>query len=214
LITESNSQASLDTLIVTGDTILNNVGITGKITAGIIEIDGLAGTISTIVGPLQLQTNVLAGNIEAFNRAIVMSPEGNITITGTLTADKVIANEIETQDLTATGAILGKLTIATDAAQLATSSALVETGYDLTLPEATESATFTPSIGSATFPAQQTLLLVENPTITEASKVFITPVGIVNQVISVVEVIPGEGFVVGIPKPTSKPITFNWWIIN
>jgi hypothetical protein len=215
LITESNTQASLDTLIVTGDTILNNVGITGTITAGIIEVNGLEGTISTIIGPLQLQTNVLAGNIEAFNGAIVMSPQGNITINGTLTAEKVVAEEIETDSLTATGAVLGKLTIATNSADLASASAHVRAIHELPLPNsATDAATLIPSIGSATLPALQTLLLVENTGVTDASKVFITPIGFVDQVISVVDVLPGQGFVVGIAKATSKPITFNWWIIN
>jgi hypothetical protein len=214
LLTETNSQGSLDALIVSGDTILNNVGITGTITAGVLEIDGLTGTISTIVGPLQLQTNALAGNIEAFNGAIVMTSKGDITINGTLTAEKVITQEIETNRLTATGAVLGKLTIATEAAQLATNSAIARANDDLSLPEATSSAILIPSIGTAEFPADQTLLLVENTGVTAASKVFITPIGFVDQVISVVDVLPGQGFVVGISRTSNKPITFNWWIIN
>ena len=56
--------------------------------------------------------------------------------------------------------------------------------------------------------------VINNTSITQSSKIFVTPLGITNQVISVVDTIPGEGFVVGITTPTSTPIEFNWWIIN
>lgn len=189
-VSDSTSSASL---IVSGDTVLNNVGITGTLTAGFITVDGLSGTITTIAEPLRLQTNVLAGNLEVFNQQIVMTPEGNITITGTFTAQKVVTQE----------ALVGKLSIATDSADLAS------------LPQtASASGSFSPSIGSATLPANQTLLTINNPSVTAQSKIFITPTTLTSQVLSVMQILPGEGFVIAIPSTSSEPITFNWWLIN
>jgi len=80
-------------LTVTGDTLVNNLGITGSINSGLLVINGLnmegdsSASIYTLSGDLKLQELGL-GNLDIFDGSIVMTPEGDIATVGTIRAGK------------------------------------------------------------------------------------------------------------------------------
>jgi hypothetical protein len=220
-ITQLNLDANLNNLVVADKTVLNNVGITGELTAGIITVNGLEGSISTIIGPLKLQTGILAGNIEAFNGKIVMTAAGDIDIAGTMTAFRVQAKELVAEETTTRELTLGKLTVATQAADLAlveeataSVSANLAGGQSTATDAAELKPNFDPSIGDAIFPAKTTKFTVKTTAVSKDSKIFITPLGVTDRVISVIEIEPGVGFTVGLKYGSFSDIRFNWWIIN
>lgn len=73
----------------------------------------------------------------------------------------------------------------------------------------------TGSAGIATISSYQRELTIRNKLVTDRSLIYITPrVDTNNLVIYLVRQVPGASFTVGINKPLSKTIPFNWVIIN
>ncbi|RMH14771.1 MAG: hypothetical protein D6698_12310, partial [Gammaproteobacteria bacterium] len=212
-----NTASQLEALQVTKKAVLNDVGITGVLNAGFIEINGIESTISTTIEPLRLQSNTLAGNVDIFNGQILMTQQGNIDIAGTLTAQKVIAKDIESQTVEAKTAVLGKIHVATSSAQLsliASASATLRPERTV-LSEASASAiTIDPSIGQASLPPRRGRIFVKNTSVTQNSKIFITPTTITDKILSVTDIIEGQGFTVATKNASSQKIEFNYWIIN
>ncbi|HSW88632.1 MAG TPA: hypothetical protein VLG12_05735, partial [Candidatus Saccharimonadales bacterium] len=82
------------TLSVLNRTLLSDVGVTGKITAGLLAINGLdisqgnpAATINTTSSPLKLQSLELAG-IDILNGKITIDTSGNLHVNAAITARK------------------------------------------------------------------------------------------------------------------------------
>ena len=75
----ASSEAVLEKLTVTGSTNVNDLGVTGTITAGTIAIDGLNGEVNTLGGPLKLQTLALEG-IEFVGKKVEIDRDGNVAI--------------------------------------------------------------------------------------------------------------------------------------
>jgi len=145
-------------------------------------IDGLEGSIQTLSGPLKLQELAL-GNLEIMGGKVVVDSSGNLTVKGTITAKKVITNELE----------VGKIRVATESAGLVDEEA---------------------TIGTATIPAGETLIVVKNNQITENSLIFVTPKTTISQPLAVTKQIEGESFTVEVEGPVAKEVKFNWWIVN
>ncbi|HSX39033.1 MAG TPA: tail fiber domain-containing protein, partial [Candidatus Saccharimonadales bacterium] len=111
-LSNDNGKLAVTTdLTVLGDTTLANTTITGDLNVGLMKIDSLNNSIS-ILGPacyngatgdkddslcgaqtLYLQKE-LAGNVNFANGAVVITPDGNLNVTGTINADKVLTNEL------------------------------------------------------------------------------------------------------------------------
>jgi len=94
------------TLQVLGKTTVAELGVTGKITTGLLVIEGLSNetdetneshetyaSVSTLSGPLRLQDTAL-GNLEIMGGKVIIDTKGNISIQG-----KITVEEIETQKL-------------------------------------------------------------------------------------------------------------------
>ncbi|KKS20776.1 MAG: hypothetical protein UU80_C0043G0002 [candidate division WWE3 bacterium GW2011_GWA1_41_8] len=118
---------------VLGDATFSNVAITGDLTAGLMKFDTLNNGIE-ILGPscysealstinttlcnmqsLYIQRN-LAGNVDFFDGKIVIQPDGNMTVDGTIQATKVIADEYSvkgTSQMVGSGTIYAGQTFAT-----------------------------------------------------------------------------------------------------
>ncbi|GIW60433.1 MAG: hypothetical protein KatS3mg087_1499 [Patescibacteria group bacterium] len=116
----SNNEGTLavsNNLNVMGDTTLYNLTVTGDITAGLMKIDTL-NNIFEIAGPscyneltgttnetlcadqtLYLQKS-LTGRVDILNGALVVNPDGNVTVNGTLTAEKVETTDVTTENVT------------------------------------------------------------------------------------------------------------------
>ncbi|MCL5439097.1 MAG: hypothetical protein M1268_03865, partial [Patescibacteria group bacterium] len=73
----------------------------------------------------------------------------------------------------------------------------------------------TGSAGVATISAHLNELTINNPLVTEKSLIYITPVSDTdNQVLYLRRQKPGESFTVGIGQGATKPMPFNWMIVN
>ncbi len=71
------------------------------------------------------------------------------------------------------------------------------------------------SAGVAKINPYYTEITVRNALVTNDSVIYITPVGTPSaQAPFLMRQIPDESFTVGVESPTSKPIPFNWLIVN
>jgi hypothetical protein len=106
----SASSASLSAnLTVLGRSLLSDVGITGKLTSGLLAINGLdscplsdkgeesCASINTSSSPLRLQSHGLYG-LDILNGKVTIAENGNIKTTGEITAKKI---NIDTPDVAA-----------------------------------------------------------------------------------------------------------------
>jgi hypothetical protein len=100
-------------LMVMGRTTVTDLGVTGDINAGLLSIHGLEGDISTLGSDLYLQKNGLYG-VNIANGKVVIDPQGNMNVAGTITADVVKANTFEVLgESTGTASISAGLTSVT-----------------------------------------------------------------------------------------------------
>ncbi len=71
------------------------------------------------------------------------------------------------------------------------------------------------SAGIATISAQKSTLTIDNPLVTEKSLIYITPRDETNnQTLFLLRQVPNSSFTIGIQKPTTKDIPFNWLLVN
>jgi hypothetical protein len=96
------NEATIGTLSVLGHTLLSDVGITGKLTSGLLAINGLddcdsetCATINTSSSPLRLQSHGLYG-LDILNGKVTITKNGNIKTTGEITTKKI---NIDTPDV-------------------------------------------------------------------------------------------------------------------
>ncbi len=81
------------------------------------------------------------------------------------------------------------------------------TGAGILVPESTA--------GTATIAPGATSITIFNSLVTSSSLIYVTPTTTTNnQVLYVKEKIGRVSFTVGLDKPLTSPVTFNWWIIN
>ncbi|KKS28249.1 MAG: hypothetical protein UU90_C0032G0005, partial [candidate division WWE3 bacterium GW2011_GWD2_42_11] len=134
-------------LNVLGETTLYNVTVTGDITAGLMKLDTL-NNVFEVAGPscyneltgttngtlctdqtLYLQRS-LAGNVDLLNGALVVNPDGNVTVKGTLTAEKVEATDVAAENVTilAASKTIGSGTILIGQTQIKVDNTLVAEG--------------------------------------------------------------------------------------
>jgi uncharacterized coiled-coil protein SlyX len=210
-LTGDNSDATLENLIVANKAQVYDLNIAGKLTTGFVEIDGIAGTISTVMQPLQLQTNPLAGNLEVFNRKIVMTTGGDIEIQGTLRAEKVEAKEVKAIEGQVEKLLVGRLQIATESAQMPIDTTSVEQP----VAPSEEGSVNGPSIGKGVMKEGRRRVLVRTKAVTENSSVFVTATSSTGGQSLYVETIrPGLGFYAEVDEDLDQEVKFNWWVVN
>ncbi len=118
----SSNSAILSSLTVQGRTILSDLGITGKVTNGLLTINGLDNTIASgsaslnSLGDLYIQ-NLGAGGINFLNGKILIDKNGNLTIQNVLTAKKY---NVDTTDLTSSSIGNGVITAGTTSVTITT----------------------------------------------------------------------------------------------
>jgi hypothetical protein len=165
---------------------------------------------------------------------------GDLTVTGSLFANLLQAQEINTTKLTAQDIqstavttqnltsenlrseelISDKLNIATDS-----SSLIVASNTNTTLPTTTVAVTSNATAGTSTLPANITNLTISTNKLTPNSMVYLTPVGSTNnQVLYIKEKIIETDqltsdklrsyFTIALDQPLDHDININWWIIN
>jgi len=147
LSNNGNALAVSTDLNVLGDTTLSNLTVTGDISAGLMKLDTL-NNVFEVAGPscyneLTGTTNTtlctdqtmylqksLAGNVDVLNGALVVEPNGNVTVKGTLLAQKVETTDISTENVTikAASKSVGSGTITSGQTQIVIDNTLIKTG--------------------------------------------------------------------------------------
>jgi hypothetical protein len=56
--------------------------------------------------------------------------------------------------------------------------------------------------------------IIKTEAVSENSKVFVTSKDVTDQPLAVTKIVSGESFEVEIKRPTSKSISFDWWIVE
>jgi hypothetical protein len=95
-----------ESLTVLGRTTLSDLGVTGNITAGILSINGLEGTINSIGEPLRLQNLSVAG-IDILDGKVTIDINGNIKAAGKITAPEIETKKLFIQTTDVAGATIG-----------------------------------------------------------------------------------------------------------
>ncbi|MBP6891737.1 hypothetical protein KBB92_02310, partial [Candidatus Shapirobacteria bacterium] len=122
---------------------------------------------------------------------------GNVTVTGSLTAGLIKAEEIETKKLTA-----GKINVATSSAVL---------GLATTSPDATSSAA---TAGTITLSTGQTEVIINNSQLTPNSMVYLTPNGSTQNQVPYIKNKNDTNFTIAIDTALDHDVNINWWLIN
>lgn len=113
-------------LLVSGRSIFNTVGITGDITAGLLTIKGLDGEINSISGPLKLQNGMLDG-LEFVGGAVTIDKKGHIVTKASISAQKI--NITTDEESTATASIGEGIIKKGQTEVVITTSAVTEKSY-------------------------------------------------------------------------------------
>jgi hypothetical protein len=93
-------QMAAGALIINGDVSVtktlfaSDVYASSSLSTGIVQIDGLDGSISTKTGDLRLQTGDALGNVDIFNGLLVFTPDGGIVSQSDIQANRVKAEEL------------------------------------------------------------------------------------------------------------------------
>ena len=190
LETTNTEDGNLTTLFgdfnVLGDATVNNLTSLGKISAGLLSLDGQTNSINVIAGKaLKLQDKLGAGNIEAFGGKLVMTTDGSLVSEGTITAKKVVAEEY---------AVLGEKTLV-EKSQVTT---------DVT--DAT--------VGEGTIKAGSTEVTIQNLHVTPAVKIFVTANTDTNGQGLVVKDKKTGLFKVSLKNKLTTDVKFDYWIVK
>ena len=130
----SESATLSGTLTVLGRTLLSNVGITGTVQAGLLSIDGLNANISTLTGPLTLNT-------------LAIDTNGNLFTKGIITTVKI---QIDTSDALSASAGIATISAGLTSVQIKT-TALTPNSLIFATPDTTPAAVSTQKINTNTF---------------------------------------------------------------
>jgi hypothetical protein len=213
-------------LMVSGDTQLGNAFVTGTFTTGEIAIkDNLIETTNSALYIQPSQT----GSVHIMGDTLVIAENGEVEITGnlkvsgSLMANLITADEIQTQKLTSVEIGSSNLTsteITSDRIKIATDSAqtiIAESGF-AAIATSSSQLTSNATAGTATLPAGKTEIIISNNKITPESMIYLTPVGSTrNQVPYIKSKIVSETesyFTVAIDQHLTDDVIINWWIIN
>ena len=225
-----------NTFAVLGRTTLSDVGITGKITAGLMSIDGLDdegfASINTSSGPLKFQSNGFNG-VDFMNGKVAIDPNGNIEVNGNAyfaknvtVKGKLAANIIAPvpgSDLTVQN------TSGKDVVKVSQNGDVTASGSGkfaniniVRGAQADTSVTETKANGSAgkgIIKAKQKERTIYTPYVTKYSLIYVTATSDTQKMTPYVArqtaQEDGKGsFTIQIPSNVSKDITFNWWIVN
>ncbi len=188
-----------------GDVVIDgNLEVSGTINSNELKTKSLFAELIQPKDDLIIQLNQLPDNAtpsSARGSKLRIEDANNNLMASIDASGSARFNDVESRQ-----AMFRKLNIA---AAEATPSA----GFGTLIPEITTNAT----AGQAALPANETELAIYNQNITKDSLIYITPTSDTgNKVLFVKNKKDGrEGFfTIGLDKAISRPIGFNWWIIN
>lgn len=212
LYIQKSRLASLD--IMNGTLVVNTLG--NVMVNGNLEISGILGvnTIApTNTSDLTFDISKTASDSSQFGKILVKGSNGNIVATITASGSARFAEDIEARraqfigDLEASGT--GKFTNVI--------APTVQTEQLIFTPSA--AGTQSDSVGRATIPTGYAAMMILNNRVTTNSHIFVTPVTLTSEALSVTSQSPATAsasgsFTVQVSSPPSHDIDFNWFIVN
>ncbi|MFA5532702.1 MAG: hypothetical protein WDA13_03880, partial [Candidatus Shapirobacteria bacterium] len=206
-------------LLVNGNTQLGNTFITGTFTTGEVAIkDNFIETTNTA---LYIQPSQI-GSVHIMGETLVIADNGDVTIngnlfvTGSFSVNTLVANEIQTNKLTAQELTSDQIKIATDSA-----STIIASEIDLNIATTSAKVNSNATAGTATLPSGKTELIISTDKITADSMVYITPLASTNNQVLYVKSKnistsnpTDSSFTISLDNPLVTDLQINWWIIN
>gem|GEM_PF-2301679 len=223
-------------LMVKGDSQFGNAFVTGQFTAG--EVSIASNYIETSNTALFIQPSN-TGSVHIMGETLVIADtgevkiNGNLTVTGSVFANLLEANEIKTQKLTAAEINSDKINISTDLSAIASASAesgmIIADNNNINIATNSAQINSNATAGTATLPTGKTELIISTTKLTANSMVYLTPIGSTNNQVVFVkskytcdknnpELVEGSvcknSFTIALDNPLTQDIQVNWWIIN
>ena len=170
----------------------------------------LTNSINSNTGDLYLQPTG-TGAINLLAGLMTLSPDGQVTINGTL--NLVATNPFE--KLLTIYNESGELVSSIDASGSAQFKTLIADSLTIATSSAQSASGGNASIGTATIASGSAEIVISNSNITPTTLVYLTPLSnTFNQVIFVKSKTENQGFVVAIPTAIDTDIQFNYWLIK
>jgi hypothetical protein len=199
-----------------------NIGNTLQLTANSISLNGPSASES---GTLYLQPSG-NGSLNLLAGLLVLEDDGTVSINGDLYVNgSIYSNTIQTSSFITTNAS-GSATATITASGSATFNQVAVKGITIASPTATDSATATESgtltqtnsnatAGTATLPAGETVVTIENTLVKDNTLIYLTPLSNTNnQVLYVSSKTSDTGFTVAINQTAPTDIEFTYWLIQ
>ncbi|HSW88860.1 MAG TPA: hypothetical protein VLG12_06885, partial [Candidatus Saccharimonadales bacterium] len=196
-IASSSAELGLDNLTVNnatisgvlnvlGRTTLNDLGVTGNITTGVLSIKGLdddgTASINTFAGDLKLQNQGIGG-IDILSGKVMIDTDGNVNIKQTITAKAINTTKLNI--------------ITTDTA-------------------ASSSAVLSASAGTANMTKGKDSITIPTTAVTKNSIINVTFDGDYSPAVRywIDTKTAGKSFLLKLDAPVDNDVKFNWWIVN
>ena len=173
-------------LNVLGKTTVNDLGVTGNVSMGLLKINGLDdngnASINTLSGNLKLQ-NYGMGGLDILSGKVVIDKDGNVNIQKTVTAKTVNTEKL---NITTAGGT------------------------------ATSSAALSASAGTATINKNSDSVMIKTTAVTNNSLIYVTFSGDYSPAVRywIDSKVAGSAFTVKLDAPVNNSVKFNWWIVN
>ncbi len=209
-------------LMVFGPTSLSDLAVLGQLSIG-GTMFVTENSIETLGTDLSLQS-LRQGGLSIMGGLVYIDTNGNLTtqrdvsIMGKLAVN--IISPLPTSDLVVNNASGSSILSINQTGDIVASGSgtFSKLNFSLVKPVLAVSATeviASSSAGVANIAPYQAELTIKNALVTNTSVIYITPVGTPSaQSPFLMRQIPEESFTVGVQSPTSKPIPFNWLIVN
>ncbi|MDZ4227751.1 MAG: hypothetical protein U1E54_00735, partial [Candidatus Levybacteria bacterium] len=184
--------------------------------ASVIDASGSASLIESF-GDVEIDSATVAQDLMVLGRTIV----SDLGVTGNINAGVLAIHGLDGEINTLSGDLflqkdgLGGVDILNGKIVIDTKGNMTVAGT--ITADAIEANNYTvlgeQSIGSATIPAGLTSIEISTSVASTSSKIFLTTTSLTDKQITVVQKTDGK-FKVAIPAPTTKPISFDWWIVG
>jgi hypothetical protein len=209
-----SAEMTFQNLFVTGQAAMASLSLSNSLAVG-TDLIIQTNSLNTISAPLSLQSLAMAP-IEMMAGKLRIETNGDVKIQGNL----YVAGVIESQGLTVKddSDIQVAMVDASGSAEfkkISTGNLIIAGG------EATTSATLAGLVtrtnataGVAILPAGTAEMIIENPSITNYTLVYITPTSSTNNQVLYIKSKETGKFIVGFNNPIDADVSFNWWIIE
>jgi hypothetical protein len=204
-LTLNNNMVIGAMLTVNGQTKLNSAAISNTLTVGQIALND--NILETTSDNLYIQPSGL-GTVHILNDRLVLASDGSVTINGNLNINgSLVANLLKVDDIQTK-------TLTAEKINIATVSAIIASALPAEVSTQAGTLTSNATVGTITIAAGQTEVSVTNSQLTASSMVYLTPNGSTQNQVPYLKNKSGDTFTVAIDQPLDHDVNINWWLIN